>query len=304
MKELRLATRESALSLAQALQVKALLEAEGAFVKIIKCSTKGDRDKIRPLKMIGGNGLFVREIERQVLIGNADIAVHCAKDLPYETADGLVIAGAPKAADSRDCLLAPEGSIPEANEDLYRLGEIGTGSARRVCALKALCPEIKCRDIRGNITTRIEKLRRGDYGAIMLAKAGLDRLGPDLSGLDIRIFSTDEMIPACGQGILALQCREDDAQTRELLEKISDRAACVRMRAERYLFRVMKADCRMAVGVYAGLSDDGQDMTLSGMFEGRRYSVRGHAGDYREMADEIADRIYRQAGGEDGREKL
>lgn len=292
MRELTLATRESALSLAQAMQIKALLEAEGVFVKIIKCSTKGDRDKINPLRSIGGNGLFVREIERQVLLGGADFAVHCVKDLPYETAPGLVIAGTPRAADSRDCLLSPKGRMPVEDADLYHLGKIGTGSARRIYELRALCPKAEFADIRGNITTRIEKLRRGEYGAIVLAKAGLDRLAPDLSDLDVRVLSTDAVIPACGQGILALQCREDDVRTRQILEKISDERTNLRYCAERCLFKALKADCRMAVGVYSELDAAGENMTLHGMFEGRKYSARGPACDYRQMAQVISEKIY------------
>lgn len=292
MRELTLATRESALSLAQAMQIKALLGAEGVFVKIIKCSTKGDRDKINPLRNIGGNGLFVREIERQVLSGNADFAVHCVKDLPYETADGLVIAGTPKAADSRDCIIALKGTMPDSVSELYRLGKIGTGSARRIYEIRALCPNAEFAEIRGNITTRIEKLRRGEYGAIVLAKAGLDRLKPDLSDFDIRIFNTDEVIPACGQGILALQCREEDAQTRQILEKISDRRTNLRFHAERCLFRKLNADCRMAVGVYSEIDEDGENLTLHGMFEGRKYSARGPVGNYMQTAQIISEKIY------------
>lgn len=292
MRELTLATRESALSLAQAMQIKALLGAEGVFVKILKCSTRGDRDKVTPLRSIGGNGLFVREIERQVLEKNADFAVHCVKDLPYETAQGLVIAGTPEAADSRDCLLSLRGTMPEEASDLYRLGTIGTGSARRIYELKRLCPKAEFVDIRGNITTRMEKLRRGQCGAIVLAKAGLDRLGADLSDFDVRILRTDEVIPACGQGILALQCREDDAQTRQILEKISDSTTNLRFQAERYLFRKLKADCRMAVGVYSEIDADGKDMTLYGMFEGRKYSARGPVCDYRRLARTVSERIY------------
>lgn len=292
MRELTLATRESALSLAQAMQIKALLGAKGVFVKIIKCSTKGDRDKVNPLRSIGGNGLFVREIERQVLSGNADFAVHCVKDLPYETAEGLVIAGTPEAADSRDCLLAPKGKMPESLAGLYRLGKIATGSARRIYEIRALCPDAEFAEIRGNITTRIEKLRRGEYGAIVLAKAGLDRLAPDLSDLDVRVLGTDEMIPACGQGILALQCRENDSQTKQVLEKISDERTNLRFRAERCLFRQLKADCRMAVGVYSEVDAKGEYLTLHGMFEGRKYSARGPVGAYVQTAQIISEKIY------------
>ncbi|MBQ2064157.1 MAG: hydroxymethylbilane synthase [Firmicutes bacterium] len=257
MRTLKLATRAGKLALVQANHVKDLLAEQGVEAEIIKVSTKGDQDRKSSLRAIGGDGLFVRGIEQVLLAGEADIAVHSSKDLPYELADGLVIAGVPKAAAAEDLLLIPRGRPLESVRVAGRTPVIGTGSARRRHYYAKLDPDVTFAEIRGNITTRVEKLRRGDYDAIILARAGLDRIHFDLSDFEVRHFTAAEMVPSCCQGILAVECREADTEIREVLAKISDEKTRQRFDIERRLFRGMQADCSVAAAVHAQIEEAG-----------------------------------------------
>ena len=248
-----LATRGSALAMAQAELVRQKLEAAGASVTILPVTTKGDRDRKSSVTALGGNGPFVRDVEKALLSGEADIAVHCVKDLPYEMAPGLCIAGMPDAADPRDCLLLRKGA-ENAKADGTAL-VIGTGSPRRIRQLLKLAARegksIECKDIRGNITTRLDKLRQGDYDGIVLAKAGMDRIQADLGEFSVRVLEPEEMIPAVGQGMLACECRESDEEMRALLAKITPAEHELRYRIEREIFCRYRCDCRSAVGIHA-----------------------------------------------------
>ena len=273
--------------------VKKLLEQEGYKVNILTVSTKGDRDRKSSVTELGGNGPFVRDVEKALLSGEADIAVHCVKDLPYEMAPGLCIAGMPDAADPRDCLILRDGLIlrqgtagkaadnplpigtgshlPIGTDNPLTIGTgrsltIGTGSPRRISQLRALSDKlglkVEFKDIRGNITTRLEKLRRGEYDGIVLAKAGLDRIGADLSGFDVRILEPEEMIPAVGQGMLACECRESDAEMRALLDRITPPENYLRYEIERGIFCRFRCDCRSAVGIHARISQNSANLLL------------------------------------------
>ena len=188
MRKLCIAGRGSRLATVQNERIRSLLEEQGFEVNILTISTRGDRDRKSSVTELGGDGPFVRDVEKAVLSGQADLAVHCVKDLPYETAPGLCIAGVPDAADPRDCLIMRRGT--DAGFDRRPL--IGTGSPRRIRQLDELLErETGFRgeylSIRGNITTRLEKLRKGECDGIVLAKAGLDRIGADLSDIRYRI---------------------------------------------------------------------------------------------------------------------
>lgn len=272
-----LATRGSALALAQAELVKKKLEDAGETVTILPVVTKGDRDRNRPLTEIGGDGLFIREIERVLLRGEADLAVHSAKDLPYALAEGIMIGGVPEAGDPRDCLVT--------REELCRVHLVATGSPRRIEEYRRLDPAAEFTGIRGNVNTRIQRLREGRADALILAKAGLERLMPDLSGLSVRCFAPDEMIPAPCQGILAAECRENDGRTRAILEAITDREATRRFETERYLFQRLQADCAMPVGVYAEFR--GEKLILRVRFGARRIVKQGLAEDRIALCEEI-----------------
>lgn len=290
MRHITIAGRGSKLAMVQNEIVKAILENEGYEVSILTVSTKGDRDKKTAVTKLGGNGPFVRDVEQALLDGKADVAVHCVKDLPYDGADGLVIAGILDEADPGDVLLLRKGMIGNLRLNGYvgsaeggtekRLQQfdcsgsrrknektsveenikredliIGTGSPRRRVQLMRLFSNITCTDIRGNITTRMDKLRDGQYDGIVLARAGFDRIGAGLSEFDVIAFAPHEMIPAVGQGLLAVQCREEDAEMRDLLFGLSPARAYLRFMIEREIFCRYRLNCRDAVGVYADIDE-------------------------------------------------
>lgn len=291
MKTLKLATRGSRLALAQARLVQSALEASGQKVELLQVTTHGDRDRTSPLVSIGGQGLFVREVERCLLDGRADLAVHSGKDLPYTLAEGLIIAGVPKAASAADVLICRRGTA---------LHTIGTGSPRRILACRSFYPDAEYKNIRGNVDTRLQKLRDGAYDAILLARAGLERL-TDENGIsaydavrkefDVREFSPTEFLPAPCQGILAVECRAEDESLITLLRQISDPVSLARFDAERRLFGLLQADCSVPVGVHAEAELTGQDAEpaylyhLSAMLRDRRVSRSGT--DLQALCEEI-----------------
>lgn len=295
MRHITIAGRGSKLAMVQNEIVKGILANEGYEVSILTVSTKGDRDKKTSVTQLGGNGPFVRDVEQALLDGKADVAVHCVKDLPYDGAVGLVIAGILDEADPGDVLLLKKGMIGNLRVNGYvgsaeggtenRLMQsvgfdsirgnedgaekacyveatkskdliIGTGSPRRRVQLMRLFSNVTCTDIRGNITTRMDKLRDGQYDGIVLARAGLDRIGAELSEFDVVSFAPHEMIPAVGQGLLAVQCREDDAELRDLLFGLSPARAYLRFMIEREVFCRYRLNCRDAVGVYASIDEE------------------------------------------------
>lgn len=274
MRKIVLATRGSKLALTQAEQVKALIEAKGFECELLIVKTKGDKDQNRPIHEIGGDGLFVREIEKALLDKSADIAVHSAKDLPYELAEGLLIAGVPKAASPADCLIRLKTA---ASKDEPMI--IGTGSPRRICEYLAIDENVEFKSLRGNIDTRLGKLESGEYDSIILARAALDRLNIDLSPYDVYEFSSEEMIPAACQGIIAIECRSEDKEIVRLLGEVSDLETKRRFDIERSVFCKLKADCKSALGVHAKIEGDSvtlmalkdeRKVCLEGRFEGRQ----------------------------------
>lgn len=277
MRTIRIATRGSKLALAQASILKNQIEAAGSPCELVVVSTKGDRNQKDSLVRIGGDGLFVREVEHALLEGKADVAVHSAKDLPYETAEGLVIAGTPDEEDPRDCLLK--------RDDVTDIGIIGTGSPRRKSEIKRLYPMAETMDIRGNIDTRIEKLKSGQYDAIVLSKAGLNRLGPDLDGLSEACFAVEDMIPAPCQGILAAECREEDEPVKALLASLSRPDTLQRFRMERHIFTMFQADCSTPVGVHVSLSGDRFALWL--LMDERREHYTGTTEEFYELCERI-----------------
>lgn len=283
MSVIRIATRGSKLALAQAEIVQKLIEAQGYETEIRIVKTHGDRDQKSSLVSIGGNGLFVKEVEQEILDGNADVAVHSGKDLPYELLPGLMIAGTPKAADSRDCLVVPQERDGE-------LRVIGTGSPRRVLQCGELYPDARCLSIRGNVDTRLRKLDEGQYDAIMLAGAGIDRLELDMSGFEVKRLDCSRFIPSACQGIIAVECREDDEEIVDLLDAVSDDVATRRFAIERYMMRLLEADCKLPVAVHAYL--EGDKVTVYAMFNGKRTERTGEFADYMSICQEIKGEIY------------
>lgn len=240
--KLRLATRGSALALAQAHIVSELLCAHGIETEIVTVSTKGDKDQTSPLTKIGGNGLFSKQIEEYLLQNLADIAVHSAKDLSTDTDSRLIIAATPEADSHYDVLLTLKNS-PETDRPI-----IGTSSPRRACQIKELIPGCEIKEIRGNVDTRLSKLKNGEYDAIILAQAGLNRLACDLSDFNVNVL--DAFVPAAGQGIIAVQCRSNDTETVEMLKKISHEPTMKRLTLERRELKKLNVSCSDPIGIY------------------------------------------------------
>jgi hydroxymethylbilane synthase len=236
----RLGTRGSALALAQSREVAAAL---GGDVEVVTITTSGDRDRAR-----GDKERWVREIDAALLRGDVDLAVHSAKDVPARLVEGLAIAAVPPRADPYDALCG----APSLN-DLADGARVGTSSLRRAAQLRALRDDLDVRELRGNVDTRLGRLHAGDYDAIVLARAGLDRLGRGDEATGV----LREMIPAAGQGTLAVTVREGDEAAYATVERISDDAARRSLVAERALVRALEADCHTPVGAHAVLDDGG-----------------------------------------------
>jgi hydroxymethylbilane synthase len=239
---IRLGTRGSALALAQASWVAERLPGE---VELVTITTSGDRgsqtDKSR----------FVKEIEEALLAGEIDLAVHSAKDVPAELPAGLSIVGVPERADPRDALCGA-GSLDELSDGAV----VGTASIRRRAQLAALRPGLDVRDLRGNVDTRLRRLAEGDFDAIVLARAGLARLGRGDEGAAL-----PELVPAAGQGCLALEARSDDAAAAEAAGALTDRDSLTALTAERALVTALGATCDTPVGALAGAADRGLRLT-------------------------------------------
>lgn len=249
-KPLRIATRKSALALWQANHVQDLLREThpGIEIELVKIVTEGDRVLDRPLSEIGGKGLFLKELERAMLDGDADLAVHSMKDIPANMAQGLVLDAVLPRANPYDALVSRNGKLLA---DLPAGSRIGTSSLRRKSQLLALRPDLEVVDLRGNVDTRLRKLDEGQYDAIILACAGLQRLG-----LGERITETlqpPDWLPASTQGIIGLQCRQDDDYTRALIRPLADHDTMVVASAERAVARVLEATCQVPLAVHAVL---------------------------------------------------
>ena len=251
-KLLRIATRKSALALWQANHVQALLhEAHpGIKIELVKIVTEGDRILDRPLAEIGGKGLFLKELERAMLDGEADLAVHSMKDVPANMAQGLVLDAVLPRANPYDALVCRE---QRSLAELPAGSLIGTSSLRRKAQLLALRPDLKVADLRGNVDTRLRKLDEGQYDAIILACAGLQRLG--LGERITEELQPPDWLPASTQGIIGLQCREDDIETRALIKPLADADTMVVASAERAVAKVLEATCQVPLAVHAVLKD-------------------------------------------------
>jgi len=253
---MRLGTRRSALALAQAEQVATALRDNGHDVELIEVVTEGDRSA-ESLQQLGGTGVFVAELRERLRSGDVDIAVHSLKDLPTTPADDLVVAAVPRRADPRDALVTRDGS---RLDQLPAGSRVGTGSPRRAAQLRGLGLELDVVPIRGNVDTRLRKVAAGEYDAVVVAAAGLARLGR----LDeaSELLDPGQMLPAPGQGALAVECRATDTELAIALTKLLDdptsRAAVT---AERSLLAALEAGCSAPVGALAdvGIDESGND---------------------------------------------
>jgi hydroxymethylbilane synthase len=254
---LRLGTRASPLALWQANHVADLLRPY-VSVELVEIETTGDQVRDRPLSQIGGDGLFTKEIQRAVLGGRADVAVHSLKDLPTTPVDGLVLAAVPARGPTGDAFVSLRH---RTFEELPQLATVASSSLRRRAQMLLRRPDLRLVDIRGNVETRLRKLAEQDLDAIILAQAGLERLG--LSAQCTEILDPAWMLPAVGQGALGLECRADDGATRSLLEKLDHPPTSAAVRAERSMLRALGGGCQVPIG--ASTRIDGATLTLRGV---------------------------------------
>jgi len=234
------------MAIAQSRQVAGMItERTGRPVEIVGVTTLGDVSRAQ-LTQIGGTGVFVSALRDALAGGEVDLAVHSLKDLPTGSAAGIVLAAVPPRDDPRDALVARDGA---KLADLPAGAKIGTGSPRRAAQLLALRADLRCVPIRGNAGTRLGKVSGGELDAVVLAYAGLARIGQ--AGAVTQVFEPDEMLPAPGQGALAVECREDDAELAALLQAVTDEASVAAVTAERSLLEALEAGCSAPIGAYA-----------------------------------------------------
>jgi len=284
---LRVAPRGSALARWQAERVVELL---GVDAELVIVSTRGDERADVPIHAMGGTGVFVKEVGQRVLAGHADIAVHSAKDLPSATEPGLVLAAVPERGDARDALVgAPLADIPTG-------ARVGTGSVRRRAQLANSRPDLTFGELRGNISTRLEKATA--YDAVVVAAAALDRLG--LGDRIAERLAPAVMLPQVAQGALAVECRTDDEVTRELLATIDDPGAHAAIVAERAYLERLGGGCNLPVGALAAVGNDGtiEIEALLASLDGRiALRARASGSEPDALGSDVADQLLDARGG-------
>ena len=298
MPRLVIATRGSQLALWQANHVKDRLQAldPELSVELAVIKTRGDKILDVPLAQVGGKGLFVKEIEDALLSGAADLAVHSIKDVPMELPAGLVLGCVPRREVFTDCLVSERYA---GLKDLPAGARVGTSSLRRQSQLLALRPDLQIESLRGNVDTRLRKLREGLFDAILLASAGLVRLGleaPCAVDLD-----PDEFVPAVGQGALGIECRADDAQTLALVARLEDWETRVCVEAERGFLAGLDGGCQVPIGAHARL--EGDQVLLDGLVaetDGSqifRDQIKGPVADARALGFRLAGTVKQMGAG-------
>lgn len=290
-------TRASKLALWQSHHIRDRLLALDATrdITLERISTRGDEVQDRPLAAIGRNSLFVAEIEDALRSGRIRLAVHSAKDLPSTLPPEFTIVAFTTRADARDVLVSKHGKLSQ----LPQGARVGTSSPRRACQLKAVRPDLVCLDIRGNVDTRLAKLERGDYDAIVLAAAGLDRLG--WSHVATERLDPDVMLPAVAQGILAVEARADDREMAQLCAALEDPAARACAVAERSFLAAMGAGCNAPLAGFATLDGDVLELSaLVGAPDGRTVKVsrRAARSAAATLGVEVADALRDDGGAE------
>ncbi|HXJ36331.1 MAG TPA: hydroxymethylbilane synthase [Candidatus Eisenbacteria bacterium] len=296
-RSLRLGTRGSALARAQADLVRRDLEARnpGLAVELVLIRTTGDQLQQGPLAQVGGKGLFIKEIEEALVAGTIDCAVHSMKDVPAALHTGLVVGAIPRREDPRDVLVSHAGSLA----GLAPGAKVGTASIRRRVQLLARRRDLDVTILRGNVDTRLRRWRDGDFDAILLAAAGLARLG--ISEPAARPLPTDVLLPAVGQGALALECRADDAATRTVLAAVDDARSAREVGAERGFLHGIGGDCNTPLAAHA--ISVGDRIRLRGQVsdpDGTRWledEVEGSADDPVAIGRALADRLLARGAG-------
>ena len=298
-KPLLIGTRGSPLALWQARHVRSLLMAAHGFsegdIELSKITTSGDRITDKPLRDFGGKGLFTKEIDEALLSGAVDLAVHSMKDLPTVLPEGIVVAAVLPRADVRDAFISTRA--PSLAE-LPRGSVVGTSSLRRAAQVKRLRPDLRVADLRGNVETRLRKLKEGAADATLLAMAGLTRLG--LASQVTSILSTDEMLPAVAQGAIGVAARSDDERTRPLLAKLNDARSATSVACERAFLARLDGSCKTPI---AGLAEiDGGVLRFRGLIlapdgsEWHDIELTGEAEHARALGTDAGDELLARAG--------
>ncbi len=299
MKRLVLATRKSKLALAQSNWVKKQVEKANprCRVELLTVTTKGDRILDVPLAKVGGKGLFVKEIEEALIRGEADFAVHSLKDVPTELPEGLEVSIFPEREDNRDAFIS---NTVKGLEELKKGAVIGTSSLRRMAQLKRFRPDLNIESLRGNLDTRLKKLDDGLYDAIILAVAGLNRLG--LSHRITGCIAVEIMLPAIGQGALGIEFRSGDEETRKALLPLHHEPTRLQVEAERAFLERLEGGCQVPIGAMALIKGD--RLELQGFVadeNGKRFirrSISGNVHDARNLGLALADGILSEGGKE------
>lgn len=257
MSTLRIGSRGSALALWQANFVREELQRRGVASEVVIIKTAGDRIQDAPVAQMGSKGVFIKELEEALLEGKVDLAVHSMKDVPTEVPAGLGFPAICERHDPRDALLSRSGA---SLRQLAAGARVGTSSLRRQAQLRRVRPDLDFRELRGNVDTRIRKLESGEYDAIVLAKAGLERLG--LSERINEVLATEDCLPAVGQGAVGIEARSKDARVREAVAALDHEPTRVALAAERALLAFLEGGCQVPLGALATVA--GEELTLLG----------------------------------------
>ncbi|WP_214710479.1 MULTISPECIES: hydroxymethylbilane synthase [unclassified Exiguobacterium] len=298
MRKIIVGSRRSQLAMTQTKWVIEQLKKAGAQneFEIKEIVTKGDQIVDVQLSKVGGKGLFVKEIQQQMIAGEIDFAVHSMKDVPAELPEELFISCMPKRVDARDVLICENGYTLET---LPEGAVIGTSSLRRGAQMLAARPDFEIQWIRGNIDTRLKKLETENFNAILLAKAGLERMGWT-DRVDFEALDADMMVPAVGQGVLAIESRKDDAEVTNVLQLLHDDVTAKAATAERTFLKAIEGSCHVPVGGYATVNGD--DVTLTGLIasvDGKEVlRVTKTSSDAVALGNEVADDLLGRGGRE------
>jgi hydroxymethylbilane synthase len=299
-KIIRIATRQSPLAIWQSKHVGMLLQKHfpSIEIKLITFITRGDKLLDAPLAKIGGKGLFVKELENAILEGQADIAVHSMKDVPMEMPNGLSISAILEREDPTDAFVSNKYfSLNELPEN----ARIGTSSLRRECQIRAKFPKSEILSLRGNVNTRLDKLDRGEYDAIILASAGLKRLG--LVDRIRQSLSTDIILPACGQGAIAIESRTDDIDINEMLNSLHNEKTSVCVKAERAMNEKLNGGCQVPIAGLAILNEVSGDVYMKGLVGNIDGTIiytsekTCNMKDYKKLGINIADDLLQKGAG-------
>jgi hydroxymethylbilane synthase len=298
---LRIGTRKSPLAMWQAEHIKAQLEAEHPDVRVelVAMETKGDKILDVALAKVGGKGLFVKELETALLAGEVDLCVHSTKDVPAELPEGTSIVAFPPRADPRDCFAAPDGKGGRGGLSSLPIGaRVGTSSLRRQAQLLMRRPDLVIVPVRGNVATRLRKVDELSLSCVVLACAGLDRL--EHGDVVTHRFEPDEMLPAAGQGVLAIQSRTDDEHVNARLRFLDDKTVRITTTAERAFLRGLGGGCQVPIAAHAVV--DGDRLVLRGLVaqaDGRvtiAATTHGACADAAELGSRLADDVRARGG--------